>query len=200
MNSFKPLKKNRNTQKHMERFLSYTANEFLSGSTQVGNGNPSDIAELIRWTEIGPVAGQFAMILGYIEIGKREGAKLVCGGEPLDTHKGYYLRPALFTDTSNDMRINREEIFGPVASIIHVADYEEALTIANDTEFGLSAGIWTTSLKYAEDFQAKAQAGMTMVNLPTVGVGYHVPFGGSKGSSYGLCEQGPEIATSYVAP
>ena len=88
------------------------------------------------------------------------------------------------------MRINREEIFGPVASVIRVKNYEEALATANDTEFGLSAGIATTSLKYATHFKRHSQAGMVMVNLPTAGVDYHVPFGGRKGSSYGPREQG----------
>ena len=160
-------------------------------------------------TDIGPVAdrSQFDKVLSYIEIGKREGANLVYGGEPLNPGKGHYIRPALFTETRNDMRINREEIFGPVATVIRVADYDEALATANDTEFGLSSGICTASLKYAEDFQEKAQAGMTMVNLPTAGVDYHVPFGGSKGSSYGPREQGREAVefytdttTAYVAP
>ena len=82
------------------------------------------------------------------------------------------------------MRIAREEIFGPVAGVIRVNDYAEALAIANDTEFGLSAGICTTSLKYASDFKRNAEAGMVMVNLPIAGVDYHVPFGGRKGSSY----------------
>ena len=100
------------------------------------------------------------------------------------------MAPALITDTTAGMRINREEVFGPVASVILVKDYEEALATANDTEFGLSAGIATTSLKYATHFKRHSQAGMVMVNLPTAGVDYHVPFGGRKASSYGPREQG----------
>ena len=96
------------------------------------------------------------------------------------------------------MRISREEIFGPVANIIRVADYDEALAMANDTEFGLSAGICTTSLKYANHFKLHAQAGMVMVNLPTAGVDYHVPFGGRKGSSYGSREQGKYAQEFYT--
>jgi aldehyde dehydrogenase (NAD+) len=103
------------------------------------------------------------------------------------------------------MRISQEEIFGPVANIIRVADYEAALAMANDTEFGLSAGIATTSLKYANHFKRHSQAGMVMVNLPTAGVDYHVPFGGRKGSSYGSREQGryaqefyTVVKTSYI--
>jgi aldehyde dehydrogenase (NAD+) len=116
---------------------------------------------------------------------------LVTGGERLRLGTdGYYMAPALFTDSTPTMRINREEIFGPVASIIRVKDYDEALAAANDTPFGLSAGIATTSLKFATHFRRHSQVGMVMVNLPTAGVDYHVPFGGRKGSSYGPREQG----------
>ncbi|MFX4222552.1 MAG: aldehyde dehydrogenase family protein [Thalassobaculum sp.] len=151
-------------------------------------------------TEIGPVVdeSQLKQDLDYIEIGRKEGAKLV-GGDRLKLSKdGYYMKPALFTETTNDMRINREEIFGPVASVIRVKDYDEALTVANDTSFGLSSGIATTSLKYASDYKRNAEAGMVMVNLPTAGVDYHVPFGGRKGSSYGPREQGRYAAEFYT--
>ena len=106
--------------------------------------------------------------------------------------------PALFTETTAPMRINREEVFGPVVSVIRAKDYDEALALANDTEFGLSAGIATTSLKHATHFKRHAQAGMVMVNLPTAGVDYHVPFGGRKGSSYGPREQGRYAAEFYT--
>ncbi len=96
------------------------------------------------------------------------------------------------------MQINREEIFGPVASVIRVKDYEEALAVANDTDFGLTAGICTTSLKYARHFQANSQAGLVMINLPTAGLDYHVPFGGRKASSYGPREQGRYAAEFYT--
>jgi len=148
---------------------------------------------LAQGTDIGPVAsqGQLEQDLSYIEIGRAEGAVLAAGGERLKlSTDGYYLSPALFSESGKDMRINREEIFGPVASIIRVRDYEEALAVANDTPFGLSAGIATTSLKHATHFKRHSQAGMVMVNLPTAGVDYHVPFGGRKGSSYGPREQG----------
>ncbi|CAN5372575.1 aldehyde dehydrogenase family protein [soil metagenome] len=148
---------------------------------------------LAAGTDIGPVSSQSQLEqdLSYVEIGKAEGATLAAGGErlKLDTD-GFYMAPALLVDTGKAMRINREEIFGPVASVIKVKDYEEALATANDTEFGLSAGIATTSLKYATHFKRHSQAGMVMVNLPTAGVDYHVPFGGRKGSSYGPREQG----------
>ncbi len=144
-------------------------------------------------TDIGPVSCQAQMEqdLSYIQIGLSEGAPLVAGGKLLKrAADGYYLSPALFTDSTSAMRINREEIFGPVASVIRVKDYDEALAVANDTPFGLSAGIATTSLKYSTHFKRHSQAGMVMVNLPTAGVDYHVPFGGRKGSSYGPREQG----------
>ncbi|WP_322062026.1 aldehyde dehydrogenase family protein [Paraburkholderia sp. J63] len=144
-------------------------------------------------TQIGPVVDgdQLDADLQYIEIGKQEGAKLVCGGELLERRtRGHFLAPAFFADASGEMRIAREEIFGPVACAVPVGTYEEALEVANDSEFGLSAGICTTSLKYATHFKRHMQCGMAMVNVPTAGVDYHVPFGGTKGSSYGSREQG----------
>ncbi|RVU36586.1 aldehyde dehydrogenase family protein [Hwanghaeella grinnelliae] len=160
--------------------------------------------------QIGPVVdkSQLDQDLSYIEIGKKEGANLVTGGELLNRDtEGFYLSPALFTEVTSQMRIAREEIFGPVASVIKVEDYDEALAVANDTEFGLSAGICTTSLKYASDFKRKSEAGMVMVNLPTAGVDYHVPFGGRKGSSFGSREQGryadefyTTVKTAYTLP
>ncbi len=160
-------------------------------------------------TQIGPVVdkNQLNQDLFYIEEGKKEGAKLTYGGKLLKREKeGFYLEPALFVDTRNTMRINREEIFGPVASVLAANDYDEALQLANDTPFGLSAGIVTSSLKHAAHFRRNSQAGMVMVNLPTAGVDYHVPFGGRKGSSYGPREQGryaveffTTVKTAYVA-
>ena len=145
-------------------------------------------------TQVGPVIdeAQMAQDEKYIGIARDEGGELAWGGERLNRDtKGHFLSPALFVNTKNDMRINREEVFGPVASVIKVGSYDEALSVANDTAFGLSSGIFTTSLKYATDFRKKSAAGMVMVNLPTAGVDYHVPFGGRKGSSYGAREQGP---------
>ena len=154
-------------------------------------------AALAAGTDMGPVVSQAQLEqdLSYVQIGQAEGARLVSGGARVachtgSGHEGYFMAPALFADTTPAMRINREEIFGPVASVIRVKDYEEALHLANDTEFGLSAGIATTSLKYATHFKRHSQAGMVMVNLPTAGVDYHVPFGGRKGSSHGPREQG----------
>ena len=152
-------------------------------------------------THIGPVVdeSQLKQDTDYIEIGRQEGAKLAFGGEILkrDT-PGFYLQPALFTEATNTMRISREEIFGPVAAVIRVKDYEEALAVANDTPFGLSSGIATTSLKHATHFKRNAEAGMVMVNLPTAGVDFHVPFGGRKGSSHGPREQGRYASEFYT--
>jgi aldehyde dehydrogenase (NAD+) len=155
-------------------------------------------------TEIGPVVDerQLAQDLEYLSIGRQEGATLAAGGEALaaneDGAPGHYLRPALFTDTTPAMRNNREEIFGPVVSVLRAKDYDEALALANDTPFGLASGIATTSLKHAAHFKRHAQAGMVMVNLPTAGVDYHVPFGGRKGSSYGPREQGRHAAEFFT--
>ncbi|EJL50797.1 MULTISPECIES: aldehyde dehydrogenase family protein [unclassified Rhizobium] len=152
-------------------------------------------------THIGPVVDerQLKTDTDYIEIGRQEGAKLAFGGELITRETpGFYLQPTLFTEATNQMRISREEIFGPVVSVIRVKDYEEALATANDTPFGLSAGIATTSLKHATHFKRNSEAGMVMVNLPTAGVDFHVPFGGRKGSSYGPREQGKYAAEFYT--
>ena len=156
-------------------------------------------------TDIGPVVSQAQLEqdLSYVEIAQAEGAVLAAGGSRIACHTGsgndgFFMQPALLVDSTPAMRINREEVFGPVASVIRVRDYEEALAVANDTAFGLSAGIATTSLKYASHFKRHAQAGMVMVNLPTAGVDYHVPFGGRKGSSYGPREQGRYAQEFYT--
>ncbi|WP_078085206.1 aldehyde dehydrogenase family protein [Microbulbifer mangrovi] len=152
-------------------------------------------------THIGPVVDerQLQQNLKYVEIAKEEGGNLVFGGEQLQLETdGFFQQPALIIDTTPEMRINREEVFGPVASVIKARDYEHALELANDTEFGLSAGIVTQSLKHATHFKRHAQAGMVMVNVPTAGVDYHVPFGGRKGSSYGSREQGSYAREFYT--
>jgi len=152
-------------------------------------------------TDMGPVvsASQLAQDLRYIDLARSEGGRLAFGGDRVScATEGHFLAPALFTDTTMGMKINLEEVFGPVASVIRVKDYDEALATANATPFGLSAGIATTSLKYATHFKRHAQAGMVMVNLPTAGVDYHVPFGGRKASSYGPREQGRYAAEFYT--
>ncbi|WP_313805550.1 aldehyde dehydrogenase family protein [Sphingobium sp.] len=144
-------------------------------------------------TQIGPVASeeQRDTIEAYLAIASEQGGRIARGGERLSRPtEGYFLAPALITETTADMRVNREEIFGPVASVVRVKDFDEALALANDGEFGLSAGIVTTSLAHASAFRSRVQAGMVMINAPTAGVDYHVPFGGTKASSMGPREQG----------
>ena len=153
-------------------------------------------------TDIGPVVDQRQLDqdLDYIEVAQNEGGRLVCGGQiERRESQGHYLAPALFTETESTMRINREEVFGPIASVIRVKNYEEALDVTNDSDFGLTAGICTASLKYSAHFKQHAQVGMTMVNLPTAGVDYHVPFGGKKGSSLGSREQGSHAREFYTS-
>ncbi|MFW8596435.1 aldehyde dehydrogenase family protein [Cribrihabitans neustonicus] len=152
-------------------------------------------------TQIGPVVSeaQLAANLDYIELGKSEGATLACGGERLKlATEGYYMSPAVFTGTTNDMRINREEMFAPIACVIKVGSYAEALEVVNDTEFGLTSGIVTRSIARATHFRRNARTGCVMVNLPTAGTDYHVPFGGRGNSSYGPREQGAYAAEFYT--
>ena len=159
-------------------------------------------------TQIGPVVseGQLNGNLDYIRIGLDEGAELLCGGGRLDrATQGHYMAPAVFAGTTSTMRINREEMFAPVTCILKAGSYAEALHMANDTEFGLTAGIMTTSLARATHFRRNARAGCVMVNLPTAGTDYHVPFGGRGASSYGPREQGryaeefyTTVKTSYI--
>ena len=150
--------------------------------------------------DIGPVASgdQLKTNLSYIQAGHDDGGELLAGGQMVEWKtKGHFLEPTLFAAKAGD-RIAREEIFGPVAAVLRADDYEQALAMANDTEFGLCAGICTTSLKHATHFKRHAQAGMVMVNLPTAGVDPHVPFGGRKASSYGPREQGRYAVEFYT--
>jgi aldehyde dehydrogenase (NAD+) len=159
-------------------------------------------------TVIGPVVDQAQLDqdLKYIDLARSEGGE-VHGGRQLElSTPGFFLEPALVTGTTSSMTINREEVFGPVASVQRVADYDEALAVANDTEFGLSAGICSASLARVNHFKRHVQAGMVMVNAPTAGVDYHVSFGGRKASSFGPREQGHAARefftlhkTTYVA-
>jgi aldehyde dehydrogenase (NAD+) len=152
-------------------------------------------------TQIGPAVSedQLAQNLRYVAIARDEGGKVMTGGEALTLGKrGYYMAPTVISDTAPDQRINCEEVFGPVASTVRVRDYEEALEIANRGQFGLSAGIVTNSLKHARHFRRHIRAGMVMINLPTAGVDYHVPFGGTRKSSYGAREQGFAAVEFYT--
>ena len=159
-------------------------------------------------TEIGPVisAEELEDDLRWIETAKEEGCTLAYGGERVqcDT-EGHYLQPTLFTDSHSRMTVNQEEMFGPIACVLKVADYDEALATLNDTRFGLTAGICTRSLGAATHFKRNARYGCVMVNLPTAGTDYHVPFGGRNESSYGPREQGQyarefytEVKTAYL--
>lgn len=160
-------------------------------------------------TQMGPAvsAGQLDSNLTYMGLAREEGCSVACGGEAVDRPTpGHYMTPALLTGTRNDMRTNREEIFGPIASVIKVDSYEEALAVTNDTDYGLTAGIVTRSLARASHFRRNAEVGCVMVNLPTAGTDYHVPFGGRKQSSFGSREQGryavefyTQVKTAYSA-
>ena len=156
---------------------------------------------LTAGTQLGPVVSQQQLDenLAYVALGKTEGAELACGGDRLtrDTD-GYFMAPGVFLNTTNDMRINREEMFAPLAAVIKVDSYSEALHVVNDTHFGLTSGIVTRSLSRATHFRRNARTGCVMVNLPTAGTDYHVPFGGRGDSSYGTREQGTYAAEFYT--
>ncbi|WNK20201.1 aldehyde dehydrogenase family protein [Halomonas piscis] len=166
-------------------------------------GNP-----LTDGVNVGPLASQSQLDanLEWVERARKDGAKLAFGGERLERDtEGYFMAPTLFVDTTNDMAVNREEVFGPVACVIKVADANEAIEVLNDTRYGLTAGIITDSLALATEFKARAETGCVMVNLATAGTDYHVPFGGRKHSSFGPREQGryarefyTVVKTSYV--
>ncbi len=156
---------------------------------------------LSEGTELGPVVSETQMnkILGYMDIAKEEGGELITGGTRLERDtEGYYLAPTIYTRTKNDMRVNREEIFGPMTCVQKVSSYEEGLEIANDTEFGLAASIITNNLKEAEHYKRNARYGSVLVNLATAGLDYHVPFGGRNSSSYGPREQGMHAKDFYT--
>ena len=152
-------------------------------------------------TQMGPVVSeqQLNENLAYVELGRSEGAELACGGVRLDRpHDGYYMSPGVFVNSTNDLRINREEMFAPLTSVIKVGGYDEALATVNDTRFGLTAGIVTRDLARATHFRRNARTGVVTVNLPTAGTDYHVPFGGRGDSSYGPREQGKAAAEFYT--
>lgn len=159
-------------------------------------------------SQIGPAvdARQLEQNLQYFKVAAKDGAELVCGGEKLDlATPGHYMNPALFINGDNTMRLNREEVFGPMTCVIAADDYDHALALANDTEFGLTASVVTQSLSRANHFKQHAQTGCVMVNLPTSGTDYHVPFGGRKNSSFGSREQGQyaaefftQVKTTYI--
>jgi len=150
---------------------------------------------------MGPVVdgNQLDANFEWIEKARQSGAELAFGGERLNLeHDGYYMSPTLFLNTQNSWEVNQEEVFAPLASVIRVADLEEAIAVANDTRFGLTGGIITQSLRNSAIFKQQAQTGCVMVNLPTAGTDYHVPFGGRKESSFGPREQGQYAKEFYT--
>lgn len=163
---------------------------------------------LVQGSQIGPVANaaQFIKDQEFIASALDDGCELVAGGKPAETgYRGHYLEPTLFIGTRNDMHLNREEVFGPVAGVIKVTDLDEAIATARDCELALSSGICTNDLRAAEKFRRNSTAGMVMINAPTAGIEYHVPFGGRAPSGFGGAEQGTaaahfftEIKTTYT--
>ncbi|MEC7941464.1 MAG: aldehyde dehydrogenase family protein [Pseudomonadota bacterium] len=159
---------------------------------------------------MGPVVdgNQLEANLGWVEKARQSGGELAFGGERLSMqHEGFYMSPTLFLNTKNNWEVNQEEVFAPMASVIRVADLDEAIATTNDTRFGLTGGIITQSLRTSALFKQQAQTGCVMVNLPTAGTDYHVPFGGRKESSFGPREQGQYakefytvVKTAYLRP
>ena len=160
-------------------------------------------------TQLGPVVSETQLNenMAYIDLAKSEGGEVLCGGERVTREtEGYYMTPALVANTSNDWRINREEMFAPIACVIKAGSYDESLGLVNDTNFGLTSGIITKSLARASHFRRNARTGCVMINLATAGTDYHVPFGGRGDSSYGPREQGgyaeefyTTVKTSYIS-
>ena len=152
-------------------------------------------------TQIGPVVSQTQLDenMAYMELAKSEGGEIICGGDRVSRDSdGYYMTPAVVAGTSNDWRINKEEMFAPIACVIKADSYDEALHLVNDTHFGLTSGIVTRDLARASHFRRNARTGCVMVNLPTAGTDYHVPFGGRGSSSYGPREQGGYAVEFYT--
>jgi alpha-ketoglutaric semialdehyde dehydrogenase len=158
---------------------------------KVGNGLHAD-------TEMGPLVNQDQLerVLSYIEVGKSEGAELRCGGERLtggDYDHGYFVQPTVFTGVKHTMRIAREEIFGPVLSVIEVDSLDEALMVANDVAYGLSSSIYTRDINAAYRAMHELEAGIVYINAPTIGAEIHLPFGGVKATGNGHREAGPTM-------
>src|SRR6185312_9472536 len=146
-------------------------------------------------TEMGPTVdeNQFNTVLSYINIGREDGATLVCGGSRASGNgldKGFFVHPTVFDHVTPDMRIAREEIFGPVLSVLRVKNFEEAMEVANDSEYGLSSSIFSNDASRIFRFVDEIETGMTHINSPTTGGEAHIPFGGSKGTGIGDREQG----------
>jgi alpha-ketoglutaric semialdehyde dehydrogenase len=151
------------------------------------------------WERLGSCAQQLKTVQEYIEIGKREGAKLIAGGErPAGLPRGFFIAPTIFDHVKPEHRIAREEIFGPVLSVLRAKDYEEALEFANTSEYGLTSSIYTNDAGQIFDFCERIETGMVHVNSPTVGGEAQIPFGGMKSSGVGEREQGPTALDFYT--
>ena len=162
---------------------------------RVGNG-------LEKGIDIGPCVdeGQMKTVLEYVEIGKKEGANLLCGGNRLSGaayDKGYFVEPTIFSGVTPQMRLAQEEIFGPVLAVISVKDFDVAIQMANQVKFGLSASLLTNQLNKVFSYINRIEAGLIIVNLPSAGVEYQLPFGGTKASSTGYREQGSVAIDFY---
>lgn len=183
----------------IERAIYEPLVEILVAKTRkmkVGNGLEPGI-------DMGPAvdASQLGTDLKYIEIAKQEGAKLLCGGNRLTGgiyDKGYFVEPTIFGDVVPQMRIAQEEVFGPVLALMVAEDFDDAMRLANSARFGLSASIVSRDLTRVHQFINGIQAGLITVNLPTAGVEYQLPFGGTKESSFGMREQGPLALDFYT--
>jgi aldehyde dehydrogenase (NAD+) len=154
-------------------------------------------------TDVGPSVdeSQFKTVLDYINIGKEDGATLLCGGERATGEgldKGYFIQPTVFDNVTPDMRIAREEIFGPVLSVQRVKDFDEAMRVANDCEYGLSSSIFSNDASRIFRFVDEIETGMTHINSPTTGGEAHIPFGGIKATGIGEREQGSTALDFYT--
>jgi alpha-ketoglutaric semialdehyde dehydrogenase len=178
------------------------ADEFVNriakraASMRIGDGSDPN-------TEMGPSVdeSQFKTVLSYVDIGREDGATLVCGGERATgsgLDKGYFVKPAVFDNVTPDMRIAREEVFGPVLSVLRVKDFDEAMRVANDCEYGLSSSIFSNDATRIFRFVDEIETGMTHINSPTTGGEAHIPFGGIKGTGIGDREQGSTALDFYT--
>ena len=178
------------------------ADEFVAriakraGSMRIGDGMDPN-------TEMGPSVdeGQFKTVLKYVDVGREDGATLVCGGSRATGNgldKGFFVHPTVFDHVTPDMRVAREEIFGPVLSVLRVKNFEEAMQVANDTEYGLSSSIFSNDAARIFRFVDEIETGMTHINSPTTGGEAHIPFGGIKGTGIGDREQGSTALDFYT--
>jgi acyl-CoA reductase-like NAD-dependent aldehyde dehydrogenase len=179
-----------------ESIYEQVVQELAERAEQIKVGNPQDDS-----SEMGTVAcrPQYDKVLHYIDVAKKEGARLVAGGEPATVQgleDGLFMRPTVFADVRNDMQIAQEEVFGPVAAVIPFRDEDEAVQIANDTEFGLAAGVWTGNVQRAHRVAGRLRAGTVWINNYRK-TGYSTPFGGYKQSGLGR-ENGPDALREYT--